>query len=640
MVPVLAVSAHGTALDDYIAAPDASYTFSTPVATSGSGYTTYTVLMTSQTWQDPSEVNHNAWQHYMKICVPNNVTSDKALLTIGSGSHTTVSLGGYELWRWRPVRSWPRSPTCRASRCNSPEKASPGSEDEIIAKTGRMYLDGADADWLALLPMVKSAVRAMDTVQTVAFDKKGVTVNDFVVTGVSKRGWTTWLTAAVDDRVCAIAPCVINVLNMDEQMKYHKKVYEGVTAGIVGGYSEAVHDYVDEGVFDDMDSPRFQSMLGIIDPYEYRDRLTMPKLMINSTGDEFFVPDSCQFFLDNLPGENYVRYQPNEGHGVVSGQTTLKQFYKAVLNGTDLPDFSWTVEPDGAIRMTTEDAPAAVKLWQATNPNSRDFRQGVPGTTWTSSTLAADEPGVYVASVPEPATGYTAFMIEMTYTVGGEAMTFTTEVNVVPGVLLPGDANFDGEVDDLDASIVGSHWQTQSDATWGMGDFNRDGKVNDADAAIMAANWTGSAEGAEPSVPEPGTLVLLAIGGAVVLCRRRRQGRGDEVKTIACDSPRGITSRRHRRSASAVRGYAARRSPGAWESRGRKRCTTSPRRRRCSCRWRAGRRPAQTGTTCLRSGTSPAWRRDRACGRRRARATSSAAWCRDRVASSPAPGPC
>jgi PhoPQ-activated pathogenicity-related protein len=386
-----------------------------------------------------------------------------------------------------------------------------------------MYLDGADADWLALLPMVKSAVRAMDTVQTVAFDKKHVTVNDFVVTGVSKRGWTTWLTAAVDDRVCAIAPCVINVLNMDEQMKYHKKVYEGVTAGTVGGYSEAVHDYVDEGVFDDMDSPRFQSMLGVIDPYEYRDRLTMPKLMINSTGDEFFVPDSCQFFLDNLPGENYVRYQPNLGHDVVSGQTTLKQFYKAVLNGTDLPDFSWTVKPDGSIHMTTEDVPTAVKLWQATNPSTRDFRQSFAAPFWTSSTLAADEPGVYVASVPEPATGYTAFMIEMTYTVGGEAMTFTTEVNVVPGVVLPGDANFDDMVDDRDASIVGSHWQLQSDATWGMGDFNRDGKVNDADAAIMAANWTGSAEGAESSVPEPGTLVLLVIGGIVVLCGRRRR---------------------------------------------------------------------------------------------------------------------
>jgi PhoPQ-activated pathogenicity-related protein len=32
-------------------------------------------------------------------------------------------------------------------------------------------------------------------------------------------------------------------------------------------------------------------MADIIDPYNYRDRLTMPKLVVDSGGDEFFMLD-------------------------------------------------------------------------------------------------------------------------------------------------------------------------------------------------------------------------------------------------------------------------------------------------------------------------------------------------------------
>ncbi|MBN2293231.1 MAG: PEP-CTERM sorting domain-containing protein [Pirellulales bacterium] len=427
-----AVPALATPLDDYVDAADSSYTFSITNTSTGTGYTLYTVAMTSQTWRIPSEVDHNAWQHNMRICVPDNVTSNKALLTISGGSHGStpgvdtnlaVSTGSVVA----AIANVPNQPLTFAG------ESFYRYEDEIIAKTGRLYMDGGDDYWPLLIPMVKSATSAMDTISSVAFDEKGVTVNKFVLTGVSKRGWTTWLTAAADSRVCAIAPAVINVLNMDEQMKYTKKVFEGVTQQVVGGYPQAVQDYVNEGVFDDLDSQAFQDMLQIIDPYEYRDRLTMPKLMINATGDEFFVPDSCKNFLSDIPGQNYLRFQPNMGHGVNSdGYTTLTQFYDAIVNDTELPDFSWSIQPDGSIRITTVDTPTEVKLWQATNPLNRDFRQNVSGTTWTSSVLTEYSPGVYIASVPLPSLGYTAFMAEMTYNVSGELMTFTTEVNVIP----------------------------------------------------------------------------------------------------------------------------------------------------------------------------------------------------------------
>jgi hypothetical protein len=92
----------------------------------------------------------------------------------------------------------------------------------------------------------------------------------------------------------------------------------------------------------------------------------------------------------------------------------------------------------------------------------------------------------------------------------------------VNGIVVPelGDANIDGAVNDLDASILGANWQLGAGATWGMGDFNGDHMVNDKDAAIMAAHWTAGGGGG--SVPEPGTVVLLLSAVATLWFWRRR----------------------------------------------------------------------------------------------------------------------
>ena len=69
--------------------------------------------------------------------------------------------------------------------------------------------------------MTKSAVRAMDTVTSLVLSTSGnaLTVDKFVVAGGSKRGWTTWTTAVVDPRVIAIAPIVIDMLNVSDSVQ-------------------------------------------------------------------------------------------------------------------------------------------------------------------------------------------------------------------------------------------------------------------------------------------------------------------------------------------------------------------------------------------------------------------------------------
>ena len=81
----------------------------------------------------------------------------------------------------------------------------------------------------------------------------------------------------------------------------------------------------------------------------------------------------------------------------------------------------------------------------------------------------------------------------------------------------PGDANWDGMVNELDAAVLAGNWGKAGG--WSDGDFNHDGRVNAADASILAANWGHGTEGLT-NVPEPSMLVML-LALTLLICRRR-----------------------------------------------------------------------------------------------------------------------
>jgi PhoPQ-activated pathogenicity-related protein len=111
---------------------------------------------------------------------------------------------------------------------------------------------------------------------------------------------------------------------------------------------------------------------------------------------------------------------------------TLQAFYATLLLQKPLPRFGWTLEPDGAIKVKTTDAPKAVALWQATNPQARDFRLETLGPKWTSTPLTIENQQC-VARVPAPPEGWTAFVVELTYDgPNGLPLKLTTNVRVVP----------------------------------------------------------------------------------------------------------------------------------------------------------------------------------------------------------------
>jgi len=430
-------SAELTALDRYVAEDDPHYTFSLVSSVDGEGVTAHLIDMTSQSWRSEKEVDRPLWRHWVTIAVPDVVRHETGLVLVGGGDNGGDPPKASEGLACRIALATGSVVLDLGMVPNQPltfigDDDEPRWEDSLIAYTWDKYLEGGDDNWPARLPMTKSVVRAMDTATSFCATEAGggVSVSKFVVAGASKRGWTTWTTAAVDDRVVAIVPIVIDMLNVVPSFEHHWEAY--------GFWAPAVDDYVEMGIMDRLSSDSFLQMMDMVEPYSYRERLTMPKFIMNSAGDQFFLPDSWQFYFDDLPGTKYLRYVPNTDHGLDDSDAAecMTAFYNAILTGARLPEFSWKVRDDGAIEVKTVDVPLTVKVWQATNPTARDFRKECIGKAWKSTDLEVNAAGAYEARVSAPEEGWTAFMIEVTFESGLPVpLTFTTGVHVLPETL-------------------------------------------------------------------------------------------------------------------------------------------------------------------------------------------------------------
>lgn len=434
--PPLVPLGEKTALDKYVAAPDPNYSYKIVNTIPGDGFKAFIVEMISQQYLTEKEVDRPIWTHYLTIIVPDNIKHGTGLLFIGGGSNDRpaperadqgmVAIAKASQSVCCELRNIPNQPLVFTD-----DNGRKRSEDEIIAYTWDKFLRTGDERWPLRLPMTKAAVRAMDTITAVCASPEagGKKVETFMVAGGSKRGWTTWTTAAVDKRVIAITPFVIDLLNVVPSFRHHWQAY--------GFWAPAVGDYQEMGIMNWNDTPEYAALLRLVEPFSYRLRYTMPKYIVNACGDQFFLPDSSQFYFDELPGEKYLRYVPNTDHSLRDSDARegMMAFYTSILNNTPRPKFSWKLQKNGAIKVVCETKPSSVKLWQATNPNARDFRVETLGKVWTSTDLEEKRKGVYVGDVPKPEKGFTAYMVEMTFPAPGMVpFKFTTPVRVKPDV--------------------------------------------------------------------------------------------------------------------------------------------------------------------------------------------------------------
>ncbi len=400
----------------------------------------YIIKMVSQHWLTSAEVNQTKWWHWLTIIIPDEVVESEGLMVIGGGSYKNnmpesadPALAQVAITTQSVVASItnvPFQPVLFAQ-----DTLGERVEDDLIAYGWRQFLEGGarnkDAHWLAHIPMTKAVVRGMDVVQNITA-LEGKPVNRFVTTGASKRGWTTWATAIADDRVMAIIPIVIDMLNVVPSFNHHWKCY--------GEWSHAIDSYVHEGIMDWMGSREFNRMMDIVEPYSFRTKLTLPKFLINATGDEFFITDSWQFYWNDLLGDKYLQYIPNTSHGLqnTEGNYNLKSliaFYKAVISESEIPKFDWHISNDSIYVKIDSSFTGSyiVKQWEAVNETTRDFRVDTIGRTWSSKTLPESDRGTYAVKIAQPEAGYRAGLLELTFNPKDEnPFMFTTGTLVSP----------------------------------------------------------------------------------------------------------------------------------------------------------------------------------------------------------------
>jgi PhoPQ-activated pathogenicity-related protein/D-alanyl-D-alanine dipeptidase len=408
-----------------------------------------TYRLSSQQWPKPAMSTQNIeWKHRLVIYRPDTIKSHQALLFVNGGTSPSFNKDDPAPLKLDFARIAAATESVVVDLQNTPqqyitfENTPALKEDGITAYTWGRFLKNPEHNvyWPIQLPMTKAVIKAMDATQQIIAQEDNFKINRFVVSGVSKRGWATWLTALSDDRVAAIVPIAINVLNLHTMLENLYDTYNQ-------HWPSALHDYEEQHITDQVDDPQFAQLAKIVDPAAYlecancstyKKRLRIPKYIINASSDEFFTPDSLNNYLDKLPGENLVRIAPNQGHGISNRiiEDALLAYYETVIYGIQRPHLQWLQNraTTSLQKVTTDAAPFSARLWEAENSVARDFR--LPSkTVYQSSKLTpvcVANHCEYTLDIKPPKKGWKADFVELTFQfTNGEKFILTTPAFVI-----------------------------------------------------------------------------------------------------------------------------------------------------------------------------------------------------------------
>jgi PhoPQ-activated pathogenicity-related protein len=225
-------------------------------------------------------------------------------------------------------------------------------------------------------------------------------------------------------------PLVIDTLNMPKQMDHQLASY--------GKYSDMIRDYTARKLVPMPKTDEAKKLWQMVDPWAYRAKLKMPKMIVNGTNDPYWTQDALNLYWDDLVGDKWVSYVPNAGHNLAQmkeGKPDLTRargmmaaFAYAMIHGKALPKQTWKHgEADGkyTLSVTTNREPKAARLWVA-DAKTKDFRK----STWKSEDLTVAKTGAK-AEVTAPASGCRVFFVECEYDLDGLRYHLSTQVRIV-----------------------------------------------------------------------------------------------------------------------------------------------------------------------------------------------------------------
>lgn len=375
----------------------------------------YDIEFVSQKWQDI------IWNHHLTLIMPKTFKDPTMVFLIIAGSwnkndedelnYASAIADGIGA----PVAvlyDVPRQPLFNGLR-----------EDALISYTFMKVLETNDPEWALLLPMTKTAFRAMDVIQQFTEEKLAISVDGFVVAGASKRGWTTWLTAAVDNRVMGICPMVYDNLNLPAQMKHHIDTW--------GSYSEQIDDYSTKDLPQKLASEEGQKLSSLVDPYTYKDQIIIPKLIVVGSNDRYWPLDAMNIYYDDLVGEKYILRVPNKGHDVGDFNRVINDaiaFFKKINDDIIFPNLEWNykeTEEGLELSIDSDIDPKSVSVWTSLS-DTKDFRDA----KWQETKLEQKD-GKYTYILNNPQQGYSAVFGEAVYPYGDKEYYLSTEVRII-----------------------------------------------------------------------------------------------------------------------------------------------------------------------------------------------------------------
>lgn len=237
-------------------------------------------------------------------------------------------------------------------------------EDDLIAHTFEKFVETGDGEWPLLVPMVRSAICALDTLDA-WFEGN---FKKYIVGGASKRGWTSWLLAqAGDDRVAGIVPVVFDNLGISVQMQHQQELW--------AEQSPMLDDYTRRKLHEISDTDRGRELVEMVDPWTGLADQKIPALVITGSNDPYWTVDATRHYYSSLPKGSGLLVVPNMGHSTGEWDfrfSTVAAFCAACLGKGKFPEVHFDiVEGERGVEFScnSEVDPNAIRIWGATSEN-------------------------------------------------------------------------------------------------------------------------------------------------------------------------------------------------------------------------------------------------------------------------------